>query len=102
MASVFTPTYPIVDQGHRSQLPPPDQSRTISSGYLDRQRPMLRRKPDRRAQPRVSPADVAMRAYELYEQRGRDHGHDMDDWLQAEQELRRTLDSTAAPDGLVA
>ncbi len=27
------------------------------------------------------------RAYELYEQRGRENGHDMDDWLQAEAEL---------------
>jgi Protein of unknown function (DUF2934) len=32
--------------------------------------------------------DIARRAYELYEQRGRDHGHDLDDWLQAERDLR--------------
>lgn len=30
------------------------------------------------------------RAYELYETRGADHGRDMDDWLQAERELRPT------------
>ena len=28
-----------------------------------------------------------MRAYELFEQRGRENGHDLDDWLQAENEL---------------
>jgi hypothetical protein len=28
------------------------------------------------------------RAYEIYEQRGRDDGHDVEDWLQAESELR--------------
>jgi len=27
------------------------------------------------------------RAYELYEQRGRAEGHEIDDWLQAESEL---------------
>jgi len=26
-------------------------------------------------------------AYELYEQRGREDGHDLDDWLRAESEL---------------
>jgi len=30
---------------------------------------------------------IRQRAYELYEQRGFEHGHDMDDWLQAEAEV---------------
>lgn len=30
---------------------------------------------------------IARRAYELFEARGRDHGHDLDDWFQAESEL---------------
>ncbi|MEW6246400.1 MAG: DUF2934 domain-containing protein [Nitrospirota bacterium] len=30
---------------------------------------------------------IAQRAYELYERRGREHGHDLDDWLAAEREL---------------
>lgn len=29
---------------------------------------------------------IRARAYQLYEQRGRDDGHDLDDWLQAEAE----------------
>jgi hypothetical protein len=31
---------------------------------------------------------IALRAYQRYEERGREDGHDMDDWLAAEQELR--------------
>jgi hypothetical protein len=31
-------------------------------------------------------AHIAQRAYELYEQRGRQEGHDLDDWLKAERE----------------
>ncbi len=34
-------------------------------------------------------ADIAARAYELYLERGRLAGHDLDDWLQAEYELIR-------------
>ncbi len=30
---------------------------------------------------------IRHRAYELYEQRGRDDGHALDDWLQAESEV---------------
>jgi len=44
----------------------------------------------------VSESDIARRAYELYEERGGGHGHDVDDWLQAERELRPALSSTAA------
>ena len=27
---------------------------------------------------------IGKKAYELYEKRGREHGHDVDDWLEAE------------------
>jgi hypothetical protein len=33
-------------------------------------------------------AQVAQRAYERFLQRGGTHGHDLEDWLAAEQELR--------------
>ena len=33
--------------------------------------------------------DIARRAYEIYEERGRIEGADVDDWLQAERELRQ-------------
>jgi outer membrane protein TolC len=35
--------------------------------------------------------DIARRAYELYEKRGREHAHDLDDWLQAERDLRDSV-----------
>lgn len=38
--------------------------------------------------------DIARRAYELYERRGRDQGHDLDDWLQAERDLRSAVNVT--------
>jgi hypothetical protein len=40
---------------------------------------------------------IQQRAYELYEQRGRTHGHELDDWLQAECEIKSTqANATAA------
>ena len=38
--------------------------------------------------PITDSADVARRAYDLYLARGRTDGHDVEDWLQAERELR--------------
>jgi outer membrane protein TolC len=35
---------------------------------------------------------IAQRAYQLYESRGRQEGSDLDDWLQAERELTQTID----------
>jgi hypothetical protein len=36
-----------------------------------------------------SDSDIATRAYELYQRRGSEHGHDAEDWSLAEHELRR-------------
>ena len=36
----------------------------------------------------VPPDDVATRAFALFLARGYTHGHDMEDWLKAERELR--------------
>jgi hypothetical protein len=45
---------------------------------------------------------VALRAYEIYQGRGGDHGGDLDDWLQAENEILAILieqqPSGAAPE----
>ena len=38
---------------------------------------------------KVSPDEIAQRAYELYMARGGAHGNDLDDWLIAESELMR-------------
>jgi hypothetical protein len=40
---------------------------------------------------------IRQRAYELYERRGRTDGQDLEDWLQAEREIKGTqADATAA------
>ena len=36
---------------------------------------------------------IAQRAYERYEARGREDGHDMDDWFEAERELQGSTSS---------
>src|SRR5688572_25175145 len=35
-------------------------------------------------------SEISQRAYEIFEARCHHHGHDLDDWLQAERELNRT------------
>ena len=44
----------------------------------------------------VSERDISRRAFELYCARAGEDGHDLDDWLQAERELRGAANSTAA------
>jgi hypothetical protein len=39
---------------------------------------------------------ISRRAYELYERRGREHGHEVEDWLQAEAELGQERTMPAA------
>jgi len=39
---------------------------------------------------------IRCRAYELYEERGRQDGHDLDDWLRAEAEITGTVLGKAA------
>ena len=38
---------------------------------------------------------IRQRAYELYEQRGRTDGHDLEDWLKTEREIKGRLGSAA-------
>ena len=39
---------------------------------------------------------IRLRAYEIFEQNGRQDGHDWDDWLQAEAELTQQQTKTVA------
>ncbi len=39
---------------------------------------------------------IQQRAYELYEQRGKENGYDLDDWLQAEAEVIQRARGAAA------
>jgi hypothetical protein len=38
--------------------------------------------------PSVDRDDISRRAYERYEERGREPGHDVDDWLEAERDVQ--------------
>jgi hypothetical protein len=42
------------------------------------------------AEPDIRQEDIAQRAYAIYQQRGGFPGAELDDWLQAEQELRNS------------
>ena len=39
---------------------------------------------------------IRLRAYELYEERGREDGHELDDWLRAEEEITQKKAGTIA------
>jgi DUF2934 family protein len=39
------------------------------------------------------PDEIAVRAYQIFEQRGRHHGRDRDDWYEAEIQLIRERDA---------
>ncbi len=47
-------------------------------------------------QPRDQEEQVRHRAYQIYEERGREDGHDLDDWLKAENEIAAKHAQTAA------
>ncbi len=60
-------------------------------------------KPVKRSEPTLTIPDPAQleeqircRAYELYEERGREDGHEVEDWLQAEGEILGTQNKAAA------
>jgi hypothetical protein len=40
---------------------------------------------------------IARRAYQRYEERGREDGHDLEDWLSAEQDLRGSASDGNTP-----
>ena len=46
--------------------------------------------------PEMVQEQIRQQAYELYEQRGREDGHDLDDWLAAELEVTRRTRQVAA------
>jgi len=40
--------------------------------------------------------DIAQRAFEIFCERGCEHGHELDDWLQAERELKGSVETAVA------
>ena len=49
--------------------------------------------------PQSAEETIGARAYQLFEQHGYEHGHDLDDWLQAEAELVGKKPERASEDG---
>jgi hypothetical protein len=69
---------------------------------VDRRPEEIEKKPSTLAPQSAEPAvlipieqQIQQRAYELYEQRGMTDGHELDDWLQAECEIRGTQANAA-------
>jgi Protein of unknown function (DUF2934) len=56
---------------------------------MKKRRPTTVRKPEAIQSPEKIQERIRQRAYELYELRGREDGHDFDDWLTAEWEVAR-------------
>jgi hypothetical protein len=52
--------------------------------------------PGRSAAGSVEPEVLAHRAYELFEERGREEGRELDDWLRAEHELKKSNHDNAS------
>ena len=48
--------------------------------------------PARSAAGSIEPEAIAHRAYELFQERGREPGRELDDWLRAEHELKQSND----------
>jgi Protein of unknown function (DUF2934) len=46
--------------------------------------------------PRGLKSQIRQRAFELYQERGREDGHELDDWLLAEEEIARQKTRIAA------
>ncbi len=49
-----------------------------------------------RNEPENSEQAIRTRAYQYYEERGREGGHELDDWLRAERELTHLRSRTTA------
>jgi hypothetical protein len=49
--------------------------------------------PPDRGTPAQSSDEIAIRAHQYWEERGRQHGHDVEDWLRAEQEIKQRRSS---------
>jgi hypothetical protein len=48
-------------------------------------------------EPEILEYQIRERAYELYQERGNEDGHDVEDWLRAEAELKSSKPRSAGP-----
>jgi hypothetical protein len=66
----------------------PKQGRTNSRKTSDASRPVETAGDRPVREPAVSDADIARLAHELFLAQGAQHGHDLEDWLEAERRIR--------------
>ena len=82
----------------RPRASTPDRVMTKDPGKKSKKAsaPPFSRSPKKRtrAPAQLTHGEVARRAYDLYLARGCEHGRDLDDWLQAERELRGAPNAT--------
>ena len=64
--------------GDKSQVKTTRENKTLQAGPVGARE---------NGEPSPTPAEVELRAYEIFVERGSVHGRDLDDWLQAEREL---------------
>ncbi len=57
---------------------------------------MKGKKPSKTSSQPPTDEQIKQRAYELFLTRGATHGHDVEDWLRAQAELREAADATNA------
>ena len=70
--------------------------KTTTTKATTKEKPDRRKTPARsKGAPGISDDIIARRAFEFYCERGGDHGRDVDDWLQAERELRSSGGASA-------
>jgi hypothetical protein len=70
-------------------------SRASTSSTSQQTGQMYQGSPMQQGQQQIPHEKIAMRAYEKWCRRGRTHGHDMQDWIEAEQELRNEANRAA-------
>ncbi len=58
--------------------------------------PIPHNKPEANPSPEEVQEQIRQRAYALYEARGREDGHELDDWLRAESEVTGKAEAVAA------
>jgi hypothetical protein len=69
-----------------------------ADGASDSPRPARKSKKSNGAGDHFNDSDaVARRAYEIYQNRGGDHGADLDDWLEAERQLKSGPNDVSGP-----
>jgi len=66
-----------------------EQLLRLAASYSSQQSPASLAADDARAKARKNPiaADIELRAYQIFLQRGAAHGNDLDDWLTAERQV---------------